>query len=109
MNTHIVVAEFTNDSPKEMRIFLEMTCEEIFLAPGHHIELLARPSAGLLPITVAYLEDGLQVFPNREFDPDWMIRFEGRVFKPEYPTRLSGVLIAGEAGRANSDDTQSPT
>lgn len=93
-STHIVVAEFTNDTTSEMRIFLEMTCEEIYLAPGHHIELLARPSDGLRPITVAYLKDGLQVFPNREFDPDWMIRFEGKVFKPGYPTKLAGVLVA---------------
>jgi hypothetical protein len=88
---HIVVAEFKNDTVTEMRIFLEMTCEEIYLAPGQHIELLARPT-DLLPITIVYLSDGLQVFPHKEFDPDWMIRFEGKVLKPQYPTRLSGVI-----------------
>jgi len=94
LSEHIVVAEFTNDTTTEMCIFLEMTCEEVYLAPGHHIELLARPSDGLLPITIAYLPDGLQVFPHKEFDPDWMIRFEGKMLKPQYPTRLSGVIAA---------------
>jgi len=88
---YTVVAEFTNDGDQEMRVFLEMTCEEIFVAVGQKIELLARPSEGLLPITVAYLRDGLQVFPCREFDPDWHIRFNGMVLKPGYPTRLTDI------------------
>jgi hypothetical protein len=91
---HVVVAEFTNDTQSEMRIFLEMTCEEVFLAPGQHIELLARPSEHLLPLTIAYLSDGIQVFPHKEWDPDWMIRFEGKLIKPEYPTRLTGIMRA---------------
>jgi hypothetical protein len=86
---YIVVAEITNDSDKDMRIFLEMTCEEIFLSPGHHIELMARPSDELLPITISYINDGLQIFPNREFDPDWHLRFKEQIIKPQYPTRLS--------------------
>jgi hypothetical protein len=91
---HIVVAAFTNDTSHEMRIFLEMTCEEVLLAPGHHIELLASASPDLLPITIAYLSDGLQVFPHKEFDPQWMIRFEGKLIRPQYPTRLSGIMTA---------------
>lgn len=86
---YLVVAEFTNDGDQEMRIFLEMTCEEIFVPVGQTIELLARPSEDLLPITVAYLRDRLQVFACREFDPDWHIRFNGVLLKPGYPTRLS--------------------
>jgi hypothetical protein len=100
-NEHVVVAEFTNDTPSEMRIFLEMTCEEIFLAPGQHIELLAKPSEHLLPLTIAYKPDGLQVFPHKEWDPDWMIRFEGKLIKPQYPTRLSGILIASGTASKN--------
>lgn len=91
---HIVVACFSNDTPAEMRIFLEMTCEEIFLSPGHQIELLARPSEDLLPLTIAWIDDGLQVFPHKEWDPDWMIRFEGQLIKPQYPTRLSELSKA---------------
>ena len=98
---HVVVAEFTNDTQSEMRLFLEMTCEEIFLAPGQHIELLAKPSAHLLPLTFAYLKDGIQVFPHKEWDPDWMIR-KGRLIKPQFPTRLSGLVTA------SGDGPQSP-
>lgn len=86
---YIIVAEFANDTTSEMRIFLEMSCEEIFLSPGHRIELLAKSSDNLLPITIEYISGGLQVFPNREFDPDWHIRFKGEIIKPQYPTRLS--------------------
>lgn len=88
---YTVVAEFINDGEREMRIFLEMTCEEVFVAVGQKVQLLARPADGLLPITVAYLQDGLQVFPHQEFDPDWHIRFNGVLMKPGYPTRLSDV------------------
>jgi len=84
-----VVGVFTNDTKGDMRIFLEMTCEEVFLAPGNSIELLARPTADLRPITVSYLEDGLQIFAHREWDPDWHIRFKNKILKPAYPTRLS--------------------
>jgi hypothetical protein len=86
---YVIVAEFTNETSNEMRIFLEMSCEEVFLSPGHHVELLAKPMAGLLPITISYNVDGLQVFPNRAFDPDWHLRFKGQLIKPQYPTRLS--------------------
>lgn len=87
---YIVVAEFKNDSPSEMFIFLEMTCEEIYLAPGHHIELLAKNTETLLPISVFYVVGGLQVFPKQEFDPDWYIRFKGKILKPSI-THLSDL------------------
>ncbi len=85
---YIVVHDVTNDTPSDMRVFLEMTCEEIYLAPGHSMQLLARPSESLLPLTVKALKDGLQIFPNRQFDPDWHVRFRGQLIKPGYPTRL---------------------
>lgn len=85
---YVVVGNFSNDTAAEMRVFLEMTCEEIFLLPGHSIELLAKSSDGLLPITVAYISDGLQIFANKEFDVDWHVRFDGKVLKPGFPTRL---------------------
>jgi hypothetical protein len=34
---YVIVAEFTNETSNEMRIFLEMSCEEVFLSPGHHV------------------------------------------------------------------------
>ena len=91
---YLVVTELTNDTDREMRIFLEMTCEEIFLAPGHHIQLLAKHTDELLPITIQYIDDGLQIFPHKEFDPDWHIRFMGEVIKPGYPTRLAELPIS---------------
>jgi hypothetical protein len=84
------VAEIGNDTSTELRCFLEMTCEEIFLPPGERFELLARPSAGLLPISIHQTDDGLQIFPHKEFDPDWHIRYKGKVLKPGFPTYLAG-------------------
>lgn len=77
IDDYIVVGNSSNDTTVEMRIFLEMTGEEIFLSPGHAIELLAKKSDGLLPITVAYVENGLQIFASKEFDVDWHVRFDG--------------------------------
>lgn len=88
LDDYVVVGNFSNDTTTDMRIYLEMTCEEIFLSPGHAIELLAKKSDGLLPITVAYVDDGLQIFANKEFDVDWHVRFDGKILKPGYPTRL---------------------
>ena len=83
------VALFGNDTSEELIISLEMLCEEIVMSPGHRIELLARPSPGLLPISVHQVERGLHVFPDREFDPDWHVRFNGKVLRAQHPLRLS--------------------
>ena len=84
-----VVGEFLNDTQREMTLYLEMTCEEVVLEPGHGVELLARPHPDLLPLTMNIVEGGLQIHPCRVFDPDWHIRFKGRLMKPGFPTRLS--------------------
>ena len=84
-----VVGHFRNDTLQDIRLFLEMTCEEVILSPGHAVELLARPDPDLLPLTIDVIADGLQVFPCRVVDPDWHIRFNGKMIKPAYPTRLS--------------------
>ena len=86
---YLVVGEFRNDTPKEMSLYLEMTCEEVVLAPGDEVELLARPDPDLLPLTTDIVEGGLQIHPCRVFDPDWHIRFKGKLMKPGYPTRLA--------------------
>jgi len=31
----------------------------------------------------------MQVFPHKEFDPDWHVRFNGKVLKAQHPLRLS--------------------
>jgi hypothetical protein len=87
-----IVAIFGNDTDIELSIFLEMACEEVLLAPGAKVELLARPQSCAQPIEVHYCSNGLQVFPRKDWDPDWYIRYDGRVVKPEFPTRISKVL-----------------
>ena len=69
-----------------------MMCEEVFLPSGQEIEILAKKSEGLLPITIHDIHDGLQIFANRDADPDWHIRFNDEVIKPDYPTRLSAII-----------------
>ncbi len=59
------------------------------MAPSHVIDLLALPSDGLLPLSIDAIEGGLQVHPHKEFDPDWNVRFRGKVFRAGHPTRLS--------------------
>ena len=89
LENYITVAHVRNESAKEMRIYLEMVSAEIVLSPGHAVELLAQPSDGLLPVTLDYMECGLQVHPHKEFDPDWHVRFKGRLVRAGHPTILS--------------------
>jgi hypothetical protein len=53
------------------------------------VELLGRPGEDLLPITVGYVAGGLQIHPHREFDPDWHVRFKGKVIRAGQPTILA--------------------
>ena len=87
----VTVASFRNDSEAELRLSLEMLCEEVVLSPGHCVDLLARPSKDLLPITICYLDGGrgLQVYPHREGDPQWHVRFKGTLIRAGYPTILA--------------------
>jgi len=84
-----VLGEFKNDSAKDMRLFLEMVPEEVVLSPGQSVKLLAKPSAGLLPLSIDYVEGGLQIHARKEFDPDWHVQFNGRVIKAGNPTVLA--------------------
>lgn len=84
-----VVGTFRNETAGEMRLILEMLGEEVVLSPGHSIELLARQSADLLPLTVDYVDHGLQIHPHKEFDPDWHVRFRGKLIRAAHPTILS--------------------
>jgi len=72
-----------------MSLHLEMLGEEVILAPGHEVELLALPLEGLLPIAVAYVQGGIQVHPHKEFDPDWHVRFRGQLIRAGQPTVLT--------------------
>jgi len=72
-----------------MTLYLEMLGEEVVLAPGHEVELLALPLPDLLPLTVSYVKGGLQIHPHNEVDPDWHVRFKGQTFRAGHPTVLA--------------------
>jgi hypothetical protein len=86
---YITVARFRNETNTEMRLYLEMLGAEIVMSPGHAIDLLAAPGKGLLPITIDYVDRGLQIHPHKEFDPDWHVLFAGKLIPAGYPTILS--------------------
>ena len=86
-----VLAVYKNDTEADFHIYLEMIPEEVVLSPGHEIELLAKPSPDLLPLTICFVGDGLQIFPHKEWDPDWHVRFKGYVLKVGCPTFLSNL------------------
>lgn len=85
----VVVGAFTNETSGMMRLYLEMLGEEVLMSPGHSIELLAREDPDLLPLTIDYVDDGLQIHPYRVADPDWHVRFRGKLLRAGHPTILS--------------------
>ena len=74
---HVCVAQFRNDTGNPMTLYLEMLGEEVVLAPGHEVDLLALPHDDLLPLTISYVEGGVQIHPHKVADPDWHVRFKG--------------------------------
>jgi hypothetical protein len=45
----------------------------------------------LLPVTIDYVEGGLQIHPHKEFDPDWHVRFKGKLVRAGFPTVLADL------------------
>ena len=86
---YVVIANISNDTPVEMRMYLEMLGKEVILSSGHSVELLAQPSNHLLPITVRFVQGGLQIHPHKEFDLDWHVRFKGKLIRAGHPTVLA--------------------
>ncbi len=84
-----VVGRFKNETDVAMTLYLEAVPEEVILEPGDEVELLAQPTDNLLPLDVTPVKDGLQIYANNEWDPDWHVRFRGRVIKAGNQTRLS--------------------
>lgn len=84
-----VVGIFQNDTKLAMTLYLELVPEEVILEVGDEIELLARPSENLLPLHITAVQGGLQIHAFKEWDPDWHVRFNGKVIKAESPTRLA--------------------
>ncbi len=86
---HVCVARFRNDTDAPMTLYLEMLCEEVVLAPGHKVDLLALPLDDLLPLSISYVEGGLQIHPYKVADPDWHVRFRDRVIRAGHTTILA--------------------
>lgn len=84
----IMVARIRNETKTDLHLCLEMTGAEIVMSAGHAVDLLAAPGEGLLPITIDYVEGGLQVHPRNEFDPDWHVLFAGKLIPAGFPTIL---------------------
>ena len=84
-----VVGSFKNETAFAMTLYLEMVPEEVILEAGDEVELLAQPTDNLLPLDVVPVESGLHIHAHKECDPDWHVRFRGRVIKIGNPTRLS--------------------
>ena len=83
-----VVGTIKNDTASEMMLYLEMIPDLVILSPGDEVELLARPSDCLLPLSVERVEDGFHIHAYVDADPDWHVRYRGLVIKAEHPTRL---------------------
>ncbi|MFV0675967.1 hypothetical protein [Variovorax sp. tm] len=84
-----VVGRLKNETVFAMTLYLEMLPEEVILEAGDQVELLALPTDNLLPLDVAPVEGGLHIHAHKKWDPDWHVRFRGRVIKAGNPTRLS--------------------
>ena len=82
------VGIFSNETDKLMTIYLELTCEEIHMSPGHEIELLAEDNDDHFPMNILYHEDALQIYP-REGSPEWRFIFNGKEYEADYPSKLS--------------------
>jgi hypothetical protein len=85
-----VVMALRNDSDDELVVWLEMLPQQVVLGPGHCIELVARPTEGLLPLTMDYCGNAtLQVHANEVADPDWHVRFNDHLIQLAYVTHLA--------------------
>jgi hypothetical protein len=76
---YVIVGEFCNETQSDLSLFLELVPEQVVLSPGHSVELLAKPSDDLLPLTINLVEGGLQIYAHKEYVPDWHVRFNGKV------------------------------
>ncbi len=81
------VGFFSNDTDKDITIYLEMLCEEIHVSPNQSFELLIEDIQDALPVTINYVKSGLQIYPHRAL-PNWLIIFNGQRIRSDYPTIL---------------------
>ncbi len=85
----VSVGNFKNETDRPLVLYLEMLCAEVHLSPGHEVELLGTASPELLPISVLVSDGALTVYPHRLSDPEWHVRFKGKLISAGWPTRLS--------------------
>ena len=85
----VSVGNFKNETDRPLVLHLEMLCAEVHLSPGHEIELLAVASPELLPVSISVSDGALSICPNRVFDPEWHVRFKGKLISAGWPTMLS--------------------
>jgi len=85
----VSVGNFKNETDRPLVLYLEMLCAEVHLSPGHEVELLGMASPELLPISVSVSDGSVTVYPQRVFDPEWHVRFKGKLIPAGWPTRLS--------------------
>lgn len=82
------VGYFSNETDKEITVFLELLCEEIVLSPGHEMELLAENKEEHFPVHILYHSTGIQIYPHKG-SPEWLVKFNGKEIVPAHPTKLS--------------------
>lgn len=75
----LTVTRICNETENELRLYLEMLGAEVVVAPGHVMELLAGQQQDVLPITIHYVQGGLQIHPYKQFDPEWHVKFKDKV------------------------------
>ncbi|WP_349745322.1 hypothetical protein [Roseateles cavernae] len=83
-----IVGSFKNETTSDLTLHLELIPEEVILAPGHSVDLVAKPTDDLLPLSIEPVDGGYQIHACRAFDPDWHVRFNGKLLKAGNPTRL---------------------
>jgi len=85
------VGIFSNETDEEMIIYLEITCEEIHMSPGHEIELLAEDNDDHFPVSILYHKDSLHIYP-RLGAPEWKFIFNGKEYETDHPSKLSELI-----------------
>lgn len=92
----VSVAIISNDTSRDMRLHLEATGDEVVLSPGHKIELLAQSSDEIYPLAINYFDGGMQIYANLDPDPDWHIKFNGRVYSAGRPAATRTADLEAE-------------
>lgn len=55
------IGHFSNETDKKITIFLEFTCEEIALSPGHEMEFLAKNKEEHFLVHILYHSNAIKI------------------------------------------------